>query len=76
MNSTDHTPDAENREKRIEEVLKMIGGLEESIRMALDNGDKEFVATLKPLKAKYYDKLRRVVYGLPEERSVSTEKNS
>lgn len=61
---------------RISELLKMIGGLEESIRMALENKDYEFAKTLHPLKARYYEKLRRVVYGLPEKRPDPTEKKS
>jgi hypothetical protein len=73
MSSTDPIPE---KEKRIDDILKMIGGLEVSIRIALEKGDKEFVRTLQPLEQKYYEKLRRVVYGLPEKSGLPTEEES
>lgn len=72
MNSTDPT---QEREKRISDLLKTIGGLEESIRIAIENGDSEFIKELKPLKIKYYQKLRRVIYDLPE-RTSGSDKDS
>jgi hypothetical protein len=75
MNSTDQEHENEQK-KKLDELLLMIGGLEESIRSAIEQRDREFLAVLKPLKAKYYERLRRVAYGLPEERTVPAEKTS
>ena len=70
MNSTDLTPD---RRKRIDELLHMIGGLEASILETYKQDDKQFRNALLPLKAKYYERLRRVMYGLPEESSLEAK---
>lgn len=68
--------DREQQKQRLDDLLKMIGGLEESIRMSLENGDKEFANNLRPLKKQYYERLKRVSYGLPEQRTVETETSS
>lgn len=73
MSSTDPTPD---RKKEMDNLLLMIGGLEESIRSALDQKDWDFLETLKPLKAKYYERLRRLAYGLPQERPLPPKPES
>lgn len=75
MKSTDPTPENE-RKKRLDDLLLMIGGLEESIRIAQENKEWEFLDVLKPLKAKYYTRLRRVAYGLPEESKLPATEES
>lgn len=65
-----------DRKQRIEELLLMIGGLESSILRAQENKDWKFLDTLKPLKANYYERLRRLSYGLPEESPLQSEKTS
>lgn len=69
----DHTPE---RKKRLDDLLLMIGGLEESIRIAQENKEWEFLDVIRPLKVKYYERLRRVAYGLPEESTIPTEETS
>lgn len=64
------------RKERIDHILYMIGGLEESIRNAMEQKDWDFLEVLKPLKKDYYERLRRVAYGLPEERKLPTETES
>lgn len=66
----------EDRKKRIDELLLMIGGLEASILNAQDQRDWDFVNNLKPLRANYYERLRRILYGLPETRPTPTKKQS
>lgn len=65
--------DQTQRKERIDALLKMIGGLEESIRMSLDSGDPDFAKSLRLKKADYYERLRRVMYGLPEQREMGAE---
>jgi hypothetical protein len=66
-----------SRQAEIEELLRLIGGLEESIRIALDEKDWDFVKLLKEMKPRYYNRLRRVIHGLPqEEPKVGTEEDS
>ena len=62
----------EERKKRLDELLLTIGGLEESIRASLAQEDWDFVKVLRELKPKYYERLRRVAYGLPEESKLPT----
>lgn len=62
-----------NSPNRIEELLYMLGGLEASILEAMDQRDWEFVKLLKVKKADYYERLRRVSYGLPEKRTFPTK---
>lgn len=62
-----------DRKQRIDELLLMIGGLEVSILSAQDQKDYDFLKILQPLKTKYYERLRRIAYGLPEERTVPAE---
>jgi len=79
MNSTDQKSEKlndEDRKKRLDELLHMIGGMEESIRFAQEQKDWDFLRVLRELKPKYYERLRRVAYGFPEERRVPTEKES
>lgn len=64
----------EKRKERIDHLLYMIGGLEESLRMSMEQKDWDFVKVLRPLKTDYYERLRRVAYGLPEERKLPAEK--
>lgn len=66
----------QERVERIEELLKLIGGLEISIRDALEQRDWDFSKQLKKLKPKYYEKLRRLMYGLPEERTQRPTESS
>lgn len=66
----------EEKKKRIDALLHMIGGLEASILSAQEQRDWDFVNQLKPLRKGYYEKLRRVMYGLPEERPAKAEKQS
>ena len=72
-NSTDPAPD---RKKRLDELLLMIGGLEESIRIAQEQKEWDFLKVLRPLKVKYYERLKRVAYGLPEESKLPTSQES
>lgn len=60
------------RKKRIDDLLLMIGGLEESIRINMEQEEWDFVKLLKELKPKYLERLRRVAYGLPEESKLPT----
>lgn len=62
-----------SREERIKELVLLIAGYEEAIRMSMENRDFEFANRLKPLKLKVYEKLRRVAYGLPEEATIRPE---
>ena len=62
----------EERKKRIDDLLLIIGGMEESIRFAQDQKDWDFVKVLRELKPKYYERLRRVANGLPEESKLPT----
>lgn len=66
----------EERKKRLDELLLMIGGLEEAIRSAQEQRDWDFLKILKDLKANYYERLRRVAYGFPEERKRPATKES
>lgn len=75
MNSTDPIP-KKDRQERIEELLKLIGGLESSIYLAMEDRDYKTVDLLKPMRLKYYKKLRRVVNGLPENEGLQPEKAS
>lgn len=63
------TPENKTRQERIDEILLTIGGLEVSIRSAQEQLDWDFVKKLTPLRQKYYEKLKRLSYGLPEERT-------
>lgn len=76
MSSTDPTPDEETRTERIEKLLLIIAGVEVSIRDAQELRDYEFLKILKGLKPKYYEKLRRLAYGLPEDRKLPTKDQS
>ena len=62
----------EERKKRIDDLLLIIGGMEESIRFAQDQKDWDFVKVLRELKPKYHERLKRVAYGLPEESKLPT----
>lgn len=73
MSSMDPTPEEKPRKERLDELLLMIGGLEESIRSAMDQKVWPCVRRLEALKPKYYEKLRRAAYGLSEERPAATE---
>lgn len=66
----------EDRKKRIDELLLMIGGLEESIRSSLEQEDWDFVKVLRELKPKYHERLKRVAYGLPEETKLPADAKS
>lgn len=66
----------EDRRKRIDELLLMIGGLERSIYMAQDNKDWETVKLFKQMRKDRYERLERVAYGLPEERKAITKPES
>ncbi len=57
-------------------MLKAIAGLEEAIRMSLEQNDRDFSKALIPKKQEYYERLRRVIYGLPENRPMATENNN
>lgn len=59
----DPTPE---RKERIEKLLYLIAGFEEALRMAISDEDWEFQSTLKKKKQEYYEKLRKVMYGLEE----------
>jgi hypothetical protein len=63
----------EEKKKRIDELLLMIGGLESTILASQEQRDWDFVNSLKPMRADYYERLRRIMYGLPEKRPTSTE---
>jgi hypothetical protein len=62
-----------SREDRIRQLLLTIGGLEETLRLSISKGDRGFQRMLDAQKMKYYEQLRRVMYGLPEERRVGPE---
>lgn len=66
----------DERKKRLDELLLTIGGMEESIRFAQEQKDWDFVKVLKELKPKYYERLKRVAYGLPEESKLPTSQES
>lgn len=72
----DPVQEKENRKQRLDDLLKMIGGLEESIRIAQEQKEWEFLEVLRPLKTKYYERLKRVAYGLPEESKLPTSQES
>jgi hypothetical protein len=72
MNSTALTPE---KEERLDQLLLMIGGLEVAIRDQMEARDHDFVKVLKAKRANYYERLRRVAYGLPE-RDVPTTPES
>lgn len=63
----------DSRKVRIEAILTLIGGLEESIRIAYEQNDREFVKKLKELKLEWYKKLKRVIYGRKEDEPLPTE---
>lgn len=63
MNDSPENP----RKKRLDDVLLMIGGLEESIRVSYDLDDVIMARRLQQLKKTYYERLKKVIYGLPEE---------
>lgn len=69
-----NSPD--ERKKRIDELLLMIGGLEEIIRVNMELEEWDLVKILKELKPKYIERLRRVAYGLPEESKLPTSQES
>ncbi len=73
MKPTDPTPDVNDREKRIHDLLMAIGGLEAAILRSLEEKDYEFSKILKEKRADYYERLRRVSYGLPETRRERPE---
>lgn len=66
----------EERKKRLDELLLTIGGLEESIRVSQERKEWDFLKVLQELKPKYYERLRRVAYGLPEESKLPTSQES
>ena len=66
----------EERKKRLDELLLTIGGLEESLRFAQEQKDWDFVKVLRELKPKYYERLKRVAYGLPEESKLPATEES
>ena len=63
----------DERKPAIEKRLLLIAGLEASIMNAEEQRDWEFRKQLLPLRKDYYEKLRRLVYGLPEEPSKTSE---
>jgi pyruvate/oxaloacetate carboxyltransferase len=65
----------DGRKKRLEELLKLIAGCEETIRMTLevDPGDTKFLTSIRALKKDYYERLKRLSYGLPETSRIPTE---
>lgn len=70
------SPPAENvdqRENRIGELLREIGGLEASILYAMEQRDYPFADKLKALRPNKYERLRRLMYGLPEESTLRAE---
>lgn len=75
MKSTDPTQE-DARKKRLDELLLTIGGLEESIRTAQENREWEFLDILRPMKKRYYERLKRVAYGLPEESKLPATEES
>lgn len=63
-NQNEHT---QQQKKRIRELLMQVAGYEEVLRMSIADGDREFQRQLIGYKKEVYNKLRRVMYGLPEE---------
>jgi hypothetical protein len=61
------------RKERIEALLTLIGGLEVSILTAQEEKDWDFLKVLKSKQKNYYERLRRVSYGLTEERTLPAE---
>lgn len=57
--------DQEQR-KEFESLLKIIAGLEVSIRTALEERDYDVVKPFQKQRLDYYKKLRRIVYGLED----------
>jgi hypothetical protein len=57
------------RAQQLDTLLLRIGGLEVSIRDALERRDFDLVKELKALKPGYYEQLRRVTYGLTPKRA-------
>jgi hypothetical protein len=62
MNDSNLNP----KKKRIDDLLLMIGGLEVSILAAQEQQDWRFLDVLNSKKKSYYERLKRVSYGLPE----------
>ena len=76
MSFTVPAPEDEERRKSINDLLLRYGGLEAAILEATEQKDWDFVKQLKGLRADLYEKLRRVSYGLNEERPTPTKKQS
>ena len=53
----------EERRKRIREQVLLIAGYEETIRMAMAEGDKEMQKVLEDCKKSAYKRLKAIVYG-------------
>lgn len=68
MNSGDRS-----QEEKIQDLLFAIGGVEATILRAQNQNDYAFAKKLQPIAEKNYEKLRRLVYGLPEEPSKIPE---
>ncbi len=52
------------RKKEIEEILLIVAGNEIFLRQALRERDYEFAAILKKSQKNYYERLRKIAYGL------------
>lgn len=64
----DHTPEQKDR---VKELLLVIAGYEETLRMSIAEDDRAFQKVLIEQKTKAYQRLKRVMYGLPEEKPES-----
>lgn len=69
-------PVNEDRRSQIKELLLVIAGCEEALRLSMAQEDYEFQQKLKATKSKYYEQLRRVMYGLPAETPTVETKSS
>lgn len=74
----DQDTSSNTRRQRLEELLRLIAGAEESKRMSLeyDPQNRDFANSLDKLKRSYYEKLKRALYGLPEDSKIPTEEYS
>lgn len=73
MSNMDPIQETDSQKERLDKLLLMIGGFEVAIRDALENKDYDFLKVLKKKQVTYYERLRRVSYGLPEESTLPPE---
>lgn len=63
----------QERKAKIEDLLKIIAGLEISIRHALDDKDWDTLKDFRKYQISYYKKLRDTMYGLETRKEGAKE---